>query len=131
MIRPDKWRTKANAPVAGTPLGPLSDIEDNTASEFTFGEERAFSMLVVRRGNDVRAYLNLCPHQFLPLTFRSDGVVSVDGARIVCSNHQAEFATDDGHALSGPITPGCALTPVPVHVDGDGIIRIGWPSTTA
>jgi nitrite reductase/ring-hydroxylating ferredoxin subunit len=121
----DTWRRKANAPVPGTSLGPLADMPDHAGREFRFGETRVFSMLVVRRGDEVRGYLNLCPHQFLPLTYRSDGVVSGDAQKIVCSNHQAEFAVDDGCALSGPIPEGCALTPVPLHVDAEGLVRIG------
>ena len=59
------------------------------------------------------------------LTYRSGSVVSADGGRLVCSNHHAEFSVEDGGALSGPVSPGCGLTPVPVHVDADGSLIIG------
>jgi nitrite reductase/ring-hydroxylating ferredoxin subunit len=124
-VKIGKWRAKANAPADGTPLGSLAELPDCTGREFKFGDARPFSMLVVRRGSEVFGYLNLCPHQFLPLNFRGDGIVSGDALKIVCSNHQAEFAVDDGRGLSGPIPEGCALTMVPVHVDPEGVIRIG------
>ena len=84
-----------------------------------------FSMLAIRRGDQVRAYVNACPHVWLPLTFRSPRVLSMDGARLVCSNHYAEFAVEDGRAIAGPVEPGCALTRIPVHVDALGDVVIG------
>jgi len=120
------WHSMPLAPSCGTSLGPLSAIADVSVREFQFGTgRRVFSMLAIRRGDDVRAYVNACPHVWLPLTFRSPRVLSMDGARIVCSNHFAEFAVDDGRALAGPVEPGCALTRVPVHVDARGDIVIG------
>jgi nitrite reductase/ring-hydroxylating ferredoxin subunit len=52
-------------------------------------------------------------------------VVSADGERLVCSNHYAEFSVEDGRTVSGPVPPGCGLTPVPVHVDAQGCLIIG------
>ena len=66
-------------------------------------------MLAIRRGDDVSAYVNACPHVWLPLTFRSPRLLSEDGERLTCSNHLAQFAVDDGRALSGPVEPGCGL----------------------
>ena len=128
----ERWRRMANAPALGVLITPLAELPDKAGREFRFGDApKTFSMLAVRNGDDVRAYVNLCPHQWLPLTFRSDGVISGDGAKIVCSNHQAEFATDDGRGLSGPIEPGCRLFPIPVHVDADRMVRVGWPEDLA
>ncbi len=114
------------APVAGTRLGRIDGIADGSAREFVFGAGRqAFSMLVVRANDRVGAYVNLCPHVALPLTYRSPSVVSEDGMRLRCSNHAAEFALDDGCALSGPVPPGSTLEAVPIHVDEHGAILVG------
>lgn len=122
----ETWRKSPLAPAPGTALGPLADIPDGDAREFRFGEgRRAFSMLVVRRGEEARAYVNACPHVWLPLTYRGTSVVSADGARLACSNHYAEFSVEDGRAISGPVEPGCRLTPVPVTVDANGVVRVG------
>jgi hypothetical protein len=68
-----QWATRRNAPPPGTPLCPLLAIASGTVRQFDFGEpDQAFSMLLVRHDDLVAAYLNLCPHQWLPLTFRSD-----------------------------------------------------------
>jgi nitrite reductase/ring-hydroxylating ferredoxin subunit len=76
------------------------------------------SVLVVRRGAEVRAFRNLCPHQWLPLTYRSERILRADGARLRCSNHGAEFSTDDGRSLDASLP--CGLEPVPVQVDSNG-----------
>ena len=120
------WNESPLAPCPGTSLGPLAALADYTVREFEFGEgRRVFSMLAIRRGNDVRAYVNACPHVWLPLTFRSSRLLSEDGQRLTCSNHLAQFAVDDGRALSGPVEPGCGLIRVPVHVDARGEVVIG------
>jgi nitrite reductase/ring-hydroxylating ferredoxin subunit len=66
----------------------------------------------------VCAYRNLCPHQWLPLTYRSARILSADGRRLRCSNHGAEFSVEDGRSL-GDALP-CGLEPVPVHIDHAG-----------
>ena len=120
------WRESRFAPSLGTSLGALDAIPDCSVREFQFGEgRRIFSMLVVRRGDDVRAYVNACPHVWLPLTFRGNRLLSADGERLVCSNHFAEFSVDDGQALSGPVEPGCRLAAIPVHVNDLCEIVIG------
>ena len=122
----EPWDASPLAPSRGTSLGPLEAIEDASVKEFQFGTgRRIFSMLAVRRGDDIRAYVNACPHVWLPLTFRGQRLLSADRQRLVCSNHFAEFAVDDGRALSGPVEPGCGLTCVPVHVDARGDVVIG------
>jgi nitrite reductase/ring-hydroxylating ferredoxin subunit len=120
------WRANPLAPEPGTSLGSLDVIPDRSVREFQFGVgRRVFSMLVVRRGDDVRAYVNACPHVWLPLTFRGSHLLSADGERLVCSNHFAQFSVDDGHALSGPVEPGCGLAAIPVHVNDLREIVIG------
>jgi nitrite reductase/ring-hydroxylating ferredoxin subunit len=120
------WRENPLAPVPGTCIGSLDDIPEEGVKELVFGTgRRVFSMLLVRCGSGVRAYVNACPHVWLPLTFRSPRVLSADRERLVCSNHHAEFSVEDGAALSGPVTPGCRLASIPVQVGADGELIIG------
>ena len=110
----------AAAPV----LGRLPDFPDGAAAPASYRDGgREVAVLVVRRGGELRAYLDLCPHQFLPLTWRGRKVLSVDGKRLRCSNHGAEFAVSDGRGVSGPGSA-CGLTPVPLLVDPDGTVRV-------
>ncbi len=112
---------------ADTPvLGRLPDFPDGAAAAASYrrADGREVAVLVVRRGAELRAYLDLCPHQYLPLTWRGPrGVLSADGERLRCTNHGAEFAVADGRALSGP-GDGCGLTPVPLRVELDGTLVI-------
>ncbi len=112
----------ADAPV----LGRLPDFPDGTAAPAGYrrADGREVAVLVVRRGAGLRAYLDLCPHQFLPLTWRGRRVLSADGERLRCSNHGAEFAAEDGRAVSSGPGGACGPTPVPVFVDPDGTVRV-------
>jgi nitrite reductase/ring-hydroxylating ferredoxin subunit len=75
-------------------------------------------VLLLRRGAEVRVWRNLCPHQWLPLTYRSDRILSADGTRLRCSNHGAEFSAADGRPLDATLP--CGLEAVPVRIDADG-----------
>jgi len=111
-------------PAAAPVLGRLSDFPDGAAAPASYRDGgREVAVLVVRRGDELRAFLDLCPHQYLPLTWRGRKVLSVDGERLRCSNHGAEFAVSDGRGLAGP---GSArgLTPVPLRVDPDGTVLV-------
>ena len=67
----------------------------------------------------MRAFEDVCPHQFLPLTYRGGRILSADGERLRCSSHGAEFAVEDGRCLSGPCN-GASLTQVAVWVTAEG-----------
>jgi nitrite reductase/ring-hydroxylating ferredoxin subunit len=81
--------------------------------------EECGPVVVVRHRTEVRAYRNLCPHHWLPLTYRSGRILSADGARLRCSNHGAEFSVEDGQPVGDASLP-CGLEPVPVHIDHAG-----------
>lgn len=121
---PDYWRLRPRAPAIGAIAGPLDAVPDGRGKEFVFGRgSAAFSMFVVRRGETVRGYLNLCPHFSLKLNQRGDEFVNSDGTLIRCTMHFAEFRIDDGLCVAGACE-GSFLDPVPVHVQ-DGQIVIG------
>ncbi len=105
-------------------LGRLEDFPDRAATPARYRKgEREIALLVVRHGDELRAYEDVCPHQFLPLTQRGRRVLSADGLRLRCTNHGAEFAVADGRALSGP-TGGCGLTAVALAIGADGSVLV-------
>jgi nitrite reductase/ring-hydroxylating ferredoxin subunit len=121
---PDYWRFRPRAPAAGTRLAPLADLPDRRGREFVFGRgHAAFSMFVVRRGDLVRGYLNLCPHFSLKLNQRGEEFLNEDASLIRCTMHFAEFRIDDGFCVAGACE-GSFLDPVPLHV-ADGQLVIG------
>src|SRR4051812_30283873 len=106
-------------------LGRLADIPEGVATRLTYRKAgRETALLVVRRGNGLFAYEDVCPHQFLPLTYRGSRVLSADGERLRCSSHGAEFAVEDGRCLSGPCN-GAGLTRVVLEIEPDGTVLIG------
>ena len=123
---PQLWRTRPRAPQPGVVLGPLEDIADGAAKEYVFGRgTTVFSMFVVRRGDNVYGYLNICPHYSSPLNHRAGQFLNDDGSRIRCSMHFAEFRIEDGFGIAGA-AQNCWLDPVPVRVE-EGQIVISRP----
>ena len=111
------WQLRKHAPAPGTRLCKLSDIDDGTGREFTFGPDKdAFRMFVVRRGEAAYGYLNICPHFSLPLNYRPGQFTTADGDLIMCSMHLALFRFEDGLCIEGAC-PGRSLDPVPIVID--------------
>ena len=105
-------------------VGRLAEIPEGSAVRLTYEQGgRKSTALVIRCGKEVRAFEDVCPHQFLPLTYRGDRVLSADGERLRCSSHGAEFAVEDGRCLSGPCN-GASLTQLAVQVTAEGDLVI-------
>lgn len=102
----------------------LEELPDPGSRGFRVGEGRdALGFFVVRRGGEVYAYLNNCPHLGVNLEWVPDRFLNADGTLIQCSLHMAQFRIEDGLCLWGP----CAaqsLEPVAVAVvDGMVVVR--------
>lgn len=105
-------------------LGRLADIPEGIATRLTHRKAgREIALLVVRQGDRLLAYEDVCPHHFLPLTYRGGRVLSADGERLRCTSHGAEFALEGGRCLSGPCN-GAGLTRVALTIGPDGNVRI-------
>lgn len=76
----------------------------------------AWRMFVVRKGDRLHGYLNLCPHYSMPLNHQPNMFMSRDGTRIMCRQHLALFRVEDGTCLDGACD-GRALDPVPVRLE--------------
>lgn len=75
-------------------------------------------MFVVRRGRDVFAWLNSCPHyQNARMAWRKDEYLTADLSMIRCSAHGALFGVEDGVCTIGPCL-GQSLTPLHLLTDG-------------
>lgn len=114
------WRSYRGAPEPGTRLCTLDDLAVGRALCL---DVAGFPLVLLRLGADsVRAYVNACPHQYLPLDHRADRVLSADGRALLCTNHGAAFAVETGLGVAGPGLGAC-LDPVPVTL-ADGTVRI-------
>lgn len=113
------WREDDDAPAPGAVVGPASSFAEDGVHFAEIGE---FAMILVRRGAALSAYWNICPHQFLPLNWRSDSVLSADGALIRCSNHDAAFRVCDGAPAGRGSPVACGLSPIPVRIKGADLV---------
>ena len=110
------------------PVGPDFDVErvvcrledldlHGGARAFTIGAgEWPLRGFVVRAGNDVRGYINRCPHAGHPLNLRPHQFLTPDGTLILCSSHGALFEKQTGYCVAGPCA-GANLRPVPLTVE--------------
>ena len=97
------------------PLCRLDDIPDGEAiavdAMLPDGEE---SLIVLRLGAQVHAYLNICPHAGRRLDW-APGKFLLSKGVLVCAAHGASFAAGTGVCTGGPCR-GQSLRQVPVSV---------------
>jgi nitrite reductase/ring-hydroxylating ferredoxin subunit len=104
-------------------LCELAELADPGAREFSVGAgEWPLRGFLVRRGEEVRAYLNRCPHAGHALNLRPDDFFTSDGTLLICRSHGALFEPSTGRCVAGPCA-GMALSPIPVEVI-DGRVRL-------
>lgn len=106
------WTDYSTAPASGTRVCDLDTVGTVTALSVDT-EKGAFPMILARDGEQVRAYVNACPHQYLPLNYRGDQLLSADGRMLLCTAHGARFDLSNGEAIDGA---DCGLDPVPVAI---------------
>lgn len=61
--------------------------------------DRDPGVIVVRRGQQVWAYINRCPHFSIPLDFDPGTICTYDAEVLMCAHHSALFRFTDGSAL--------------------------------
>lgn len=72
------------------------------------------SLVLLRQGKQVRAWLNICPHAGRRLDY-APGRFLVDQGRLVCAAHGASFELEQGRCVAGPCK-GASLVPVAVQL---------------
>lgn len=116
----EAWTSYRGAPEPGTDVCALADVPEGGTRCL---ELDGFPLLLVRVGDTLRAYVNACPHQYLPLDHKGDKLISADQAIIRCTNHAAGFSVETGEGVEG-LGLGECLDAVPVHL-ADGRVVIG------
>ena len=74
-----------------------------------------FAGVVVRIGEEVRGYVDSCPHAGWPLSTLDDRYLTRDHRHILCAGHGALFTPLTGECVAGPCF-GERLSPWPVAV---------------
>ncbi|MHC5351100.1 Rieske (2Fe-2S) protein [Metapseudomonas furukawaii] len=72
-------------------------------------------LVLVRRGDQVWAYRNRCPHFSVGLDYRPGEFSTYRGQVLMCAHHSALFRFEDGQCIEGPCE-GSRLEAVPVRV---------------
>lgn len=107
---------------AGTRLCRLDEIADGAARGFELGQgTERLDLFVHRRGAEVIAYVNECPHAGAPLDLLPDQFLSSDGRHFLCHTHGALFRIEDGMCVSGPCH-GRSLTPVVIRIENGELL---------
>ena len=102
------------SPVAAIPEGGFLAVEAVVDGGYE-------SILLFRKGDEVRAWLNVCPHAGRRLDYLP-GKFLMDKGNLVCAAHGATFRTSDGECVAGPCR-GEHLRVVPVAVV-EGEVRL-------
>jgi len=107
----------------GTVLCHIDAVPDGNGHGVTLGTGRdQRRVFVLRFGETLLAYENLCPHAGTPLNWLPDRFLTRDARHLLCATHGAEFRIGDGFCVKGPCK-GKSLRPIPITRDGD-LIRI-------
>ena len=109
----------------------LTELGDPGSRAFTIGRgEWPLRGFVVRRGAEVHAYVNRCPHAGHPLNLRPHEFLTPDRTLVLCNSHGALFEIATGLCIAGPC-PGKHLRRVPVEVAGGYVLLAAGTSLEA
>lgn len=114
----EAWKAYRGAPAEGTRACSLDEVPENNTRCL---ELDGYPLLLVRVDGGLRAYVNACPHQYLPLDHKGDRLISADKTILRCTNHAAGFSVETGEGVEGLGIGGC-LDTVPVHVHGGDVL---------
>ena len=110
------WHELYQAPAPGSAVCQADAVPDGGGHEVCFGTgKEPFRLLLLRRGADLWAYHNSCPHFSLPLNFEPQHFIVMDSELVMCAHHTAFFKFEDGLCVDGPCA-GAHLQPVPIRL---------------
>lgn len=115
----DAWKGYRGVPEPGTTLCRLDAVPNPGTHCISID---GFPLLLVRQGTVLTAFVNACPHQYLPLNHRGESLLSSDGRTLRCTNHAAGFDVESGAGVDG-LGLGECLDPVPVVLAGE-VVKI-------
>lgn len=84
------------------PLCKASEVTENGREFRVPGTKNPAYLIIFRRGQQWRAYYNVCPHENRSLNWAPDKFLLGDDGLLVCPHHGAAFELDSGKCLQGP-----------------------------
>jgi len=118
------WTEYPSAPVSGSVVTHISTLSQGANTLHVKSHKGNFPLIVLLTDKQITGYVNACPHQYLPLDYRSNIILNASGDKLMCSAHGAMFDSKSGAGLND-IAQGCHLDAVPLTVTEDGTISIG------
>ena len=101
----------------------VDDLGESASRGFSIGTgDWPLRGFVVRIKDQVRGYVNSCPHARHPLNFEPNRFLTMDGALILCAAHGALFEKLTGYCVAGPCA-GQSLQALPLEVS-DGYVML-------
>ncbi len=97
----------------------LTDLNKLTAHKVSVVEAKGQSIVLARVGDNVKAYVNNCPHANVPLNSMYKIEIDPRELTLKCSVHDAFFRVEDGVCVRGPCQ-NQALKAVAIIVDAQG-----------
>jgi len=105
-------------------LCKFSELTDPDSRGFTVKLNRkSTDIFIVRKGEEVFAYENVCPHAQAPLEWNPDNYLDEEQESIICAMHGAKFAIEDGSCVSG-VCNGIGLNSLDVEITDNEIYLI-------
>jgi nitrite reductase/ring-hydroxylating ferredoxin subunit len=109
----------------------VAELLDPGTRAFTVGSgDWPLKGFVVRRGTQVFAYLNRCPHAGHPLNWQANDFLTLDDALIMCRSHGALFDISTGLCVGGPCV-GANLRSIAVRIEHDYVMLVDDPDVLA
>jgi len=109
---------------AAAPLIALQAIADEGFAEVdACVDGDSESLVLYRQGDQVRGWLNICPHAGRRLDWAPGQFLKSREGHLVCAAHGASFSLDDGNCVAGPCKGG-RLRAVPLQLR-DGQVWLG------
>jgi nitrite reductase/ring-hydroxylating ferredoxin subunit len=108
--------------VQSTVICELGDLADPGSRAFSIGEgDWPLRGFIVRKADEVFAYVNHCPHAGHPLNWQPDDFLTPDRSLIMCRSHGAMFEINSGQCVAGPCA-GRALRSLRARVENGQVI---------
>jgi len=109
----------------------LADLSELDARAFTAGSgEWPLRGFIVRKGEQVFAYVNRCPHAGHPLNMQPKDFLTQDGALLMCRSHGAQFEIQSGECIAGPCV-GKRLRAIDVRIENGRVMLADDPDELA
>lgn len=108
----------------------IDELGDPGTKNVVLGEgEDELDIVIIQTKGARHAFINSCPHQFIPLETFPNHFLTEDKKYFLCSGHGARFALDTGECVYGP-PKGRSLDRLAIS-EVDGAIYLAEPRPPA